>query len=530
MITLQQVSYYHPDKDILFSEVNFSVNRQEKVGLIGNNGCGKSTLLKIITGDSQIVEGARSVQSIPYYVPQVYGQFDHLTIAQVLGVDLKVNALKQILAGSPAVEHFDVLENDWSVEERCYAAMETWGLSGFKLEDKLANLSGGQKTKVFLSGIAVHQPDLVLMDEPTNHLDGPARSQLLDVVTHTAMTLVVVTHDRTILNALPKICELTPSGIRTYGGNYEFYVEQKQIERSALDNDILSKEKMLREYREKERETLERKQKLDARGKRKQAQAGLPKIVMNTLRNAAEASTAKIRRVHADRVNGVARGLQELRNAIPDIDKMKFDFDNPSLHKGKILIKAADINFSYGEHPMWAVGLRFQISSGERLAICGNNGAGKTTLIRMLLGDLVPSTGEILTAEYSSVYIDQDYSLIENSVSVFEQARAFNPQLPEHEVGTRLNRFLFPRVEWSKPCSVLSGGERMRLALCCLTICTKAPDLVFLDEPTNNLDIQNVEILTKALNKYKGTLVVISHDELFLQRIEISRRINLSGI
>ncbi len=172
--------------------------------------------------------------------------------------------------------------------------------------------------------------------------------------------------------------------------------------------------------------------------------------------------------------------------------------------------------------------MSFQITSGERIALKGMNGSGKTTLIKLILGSIEPQTGNVYRADNRSVYIDQDYSLIENELSIYAQAQKFNTfALQEHEVKTRLNRFLFTKDVWEKPCIALSGGERMRLALCCLTIGNQAPDLIVLDEPTNNLDIQNIKILTNAVNDYQGTLIVVSHDETFLEQINIKRMIQL---
>jgi len=172
--------------------------------------------------------------------------------------------------------------------------------------------------------------------------------------------------------------------------------------------------------------------------------------------------------------------------------------------------------------------LNFQITSGERIALKGNNGSGKTTLIKLILGNLEPTNGKMYRAANTAIFIDQDYSLLDNKLNVYEQVQQFNTfALEEHEVKIRLNRFLFTKENWDKPCFALSGGERMRLLLCCLTINSKSPELIILDEPTNNLDIQNVEILTAAINQYQGSLIVVSHDEIFLENINIERTIQL---
>jgi len=177
---------------------------------------------------------------------------------------------------------------------------------------------------------------------------------------------------------------------------------------------------------------------------------------------------------------------------------------------------------------LWQHDLDLEIISGERIALKGLNGSGKTTLIKIILGKLNVSKGRVYSAIDKAVYIDQDYSLIDKRITVYEQAQQFNSSaLQEHEVKIRLSGFLFTKEYWDKSCSGLSGGERMRLMLCCLTISNQAPDMIVLDEPTNNLDIQNIEILTAAVNEYKRTLIIVSHDEVFLEETGVTRVISI---
>jgi len=528
MFTLQDISYLHPNKDLLFENISLTVNLHEKVALIGNNGVGKSTLLRIIARDLQPSGGQLEFTSDAYYVPQHFGQYNDWTVAQALRIDDKLHALKEILEGRVTQSNLDTLNDDWTIEERCREALNHWQLQNIVLDQKMSSLSGGEKTKVLLAGISIHQPKLVLMDEPSNHLDKRGRALLYDFLRSSSFTLIVVSHDRKLLNALSTVCELRKTGVKIYGGNYDFYAAQKQIENNALNQDIHNREKALRKAKEKERESIERQQRLDSRGKKKQVKAGVARIMMNTLRNNAENSTSKIKSAHAEKTGGLAQELQDLRSVLPDIDKMKFLFDNSSLHKGKVLFKGTDINFAYNTRPLWEENLDIEIASGERIALHGENGSGKTTLIKIVLGDLTAGKGTVFKAEARAVYIDQDYSLIDNRLNVYEQAQTFNSAaLEEHEVKIRLNRFLFSKAEWDKSCSALSGGEKMRLMLCCITMANQSPDILVLDEPTNNLDIQNIEILTAAISAYEGTLLVISHDEYFLQQINISRNIQL---
>ncbi|WP_270087263.1 ABC-F family ATP-binding cassette domain-containing protein [Sphingobacterium sp. SYP-B4668] len=529
MLNLQHLTYIHADKSLLLDDISLHIHKHDKAALIGNNGSGKSTLLRLIAGKLQPNQGNIQIDGHLYYVPQHYGQFDNHTIAEALGVADKLQALHEILNGEVNESNYHILDDDWSLEERIQKALTYWQLDHIQLNQQMNQLSGGQKTKVFLAGIEIRQPDLILMDEPSNHLDATGRQLLYNFIRQTSCTLLIVSHDRVLLNLLTTTYELSPSGITTYGGDYDFYRGQKEIERQAFENDIKNKEKALRKAKDIERDTIERQQKLDSRGKKKQEKAGLPTIVMNTLRNSAERSTAKTKAVHQEKVGNISKELQQLRKDLPDADKMKLGFDKSSLHSGKVLVDAQEINFGYDKnHMLWKEPLTIKIFSGDRTSIKGGNGSGKTTLIRLLLNHLKPQIGHLYNAIQEAVYIDQDYSVIADGWSIYEQAQQFNTTaLQEHEVKIRLTRFLFDKDSWDKSCSALSGGEKMRLLLCCLTIRAKAPDVMILDEPTNNLDIQNIEILTSAIRDYQGTLLVVSHDWHFLEQIGIDSAIHL---
>jgi ATPase subunit of ABC transporter with duplicated ATPase domains len=269
MIILQNATYIHPNKDILFQDINLTIADQEKIALIGNNGSGKSTLLKVIAGQLQLNNGTVSCDSIPYYIPQLLDEYNDLTIAAALGISDKLIAFKEILLGNMTEHNLELLNDDWSIEDRCQNALSEWKLTDISLDHKIGELSGGQKTKVFLAGITIQEPQIILMDEPSNHLDHESRELLYQFIKDCRKTLLVVSHDRTLLNLIPEIAEMTKQGIVKYGGNYEFFAEQKELAMNALDHDVKSKEKELRKAREKEKEALERQNKLNARGKKK---------------------------------------------------------------------------------------------------------------------------------------------------------------------------------------------------------------------------------------------------------------------
>jgi ATPase subunit of ABC transporter with duplicated ATPase domains len=528
MILLQNISFGFPGGNLLFNHINLTIQSSAKSALVGSNGMGKSTLLKIIAGEIQPLNGNINIQGNIFYVPQMFGNYNHLTIAECLKIDKKLQALQKITNGEVDEIYFETLNDDWDIEERCQHALEHWGLHNFELHQKLEGLSGGQKTKVFLAGIQINHPDIIILDEPTNHLDSEGRKLLYDLIDKTNATVVIVSHDRTLLNLVDTIFELSNQGIAAYGGNYDFYAEQKEVEEEALHNDIHSKERALKKAKEKERETLERKQKLDARGKGKQEKSGVARIMMNTLRNNAEKNSSKLKGVHAEKISGISGDLRDLRSSLKNSDQMKVNFNDSNLHSGKILVAAEEVNFIYGKEKLWKKNISLEVRSGDRISVKGSNGSGKTTLIKLLLGNIEPSEGKINKTEFNSIYIDQEYSLIDHDSTLYDFVQTFNDSaMQESEVKTLLSRFLFWKDTWDKKCGMLSGGERLRLLLCGLSISNKAPDMIILDEPTNNLDLQNVEILTNSIKDYQGTLLVISHDEVFLEDIGVNSEVLL---
>ena len=187
-IHVQSITYMHPDKDVLFSNVSFTISKGQKVALIGNNGSGKSTLMRLITKELLPSEGQIICPDIPYSIPQHFGQFNHLTVAGALGIERKLYALHAILQGDASIEHFTALADDWEIEEKAVAALNEWGLVGVPLSYPMHLLSGGEKTKVFLAGITIYSPAFILMDEPTNHLDDESRILLQQGYWLSAMT------------------------------------------------------------------------------------------------------------------------------------------------------------------------------------------------------------------------------------------------------------------------------------------------------------------------------------------------------
>ena len=557
------------DKKIIFSMVGvskaFQANKQvlkdiylsffygAKIGIIGLNGSGKSTLLKIIAGLEKSYQG--EVVFSPGYSVGYLAQEPHLdndkTVKEVVmeGVQNVVDTLAEYEEinnkfGLPEyyedpekmdalfarqAELQDIIDSTdaWNLDSKLERAMDALRCPP---EDQLVkNLSGGERRRVALCRLLLQKPDILLLDEPTNHLDDVSRGKLYRFITSTSSGMLVVSHDRILLNLLSSTYELTSKGVIYYAGNYDFYKEQKELAVQALQARLEENGKQLQKARRQAREVMERQQKHDGRGKKQNIKSGVGKMAMNTFKDQAEKSSVRLNNVHTDKIHSLAKSVTDIRSELPDMKTMRLDFNSSSLHIGKVLVTAKNLNYAYQSEELWKSPLSFVIQSGDRIHLKGANGSGKTTLLKLLTGTLSPTAGELTRMDgLTCVYLDQEYSIIHDDLSVFEQLFSFNNKLYDHELKTILNRFLFPVSGWDKKCSCLSGGEKMRLSLCCLMVSAQTPDLFIVDEPTNNIDIMNMEILTDTLKEYRGTLLVVSHDACFVQQINIEKTITLN--
>ena len=527
-IIVSDISYHYFNQKALFEHISFSVLSNRKVSLIGNNGTGKSTLLKLLAEEFIPSSGSVQCSSQAYYIPQQIGIIRQ-SISQALSVSEKINALHSIYSGSTEQIHYDQLADDWDIESRCRLALDFWGLMNVDLNISVDLLSGGEKSKVFLAGLLIHKPDIILLDEPTNHLDQTSRQKFYDYIFDCKATVVIVSHDITLLNQLDSTYELSPKGIRLYGGNYAFYKEQKNIEEEALEQQINSEEKQLRAARKKAQEMKEKQNRRIKQGEN--SSSGTPRIVLGMLQERGENTRAKLNEKHSTIITDSQQKLTELRQKQQANVELKIDIKDAQLHNGKLLFAAINTNFGYTKDKLiWKDLLNIEVRSGERIRITGDNGTGKTTFLRLLIGELPPSKGEIKRVDFSYVYLDQLYSQVHKNITVLDFAHEHNSNnLLDHEIKLRLNRTLFPQDTWDKNCLALSGGERMRLYLCCLMISNQIPDIFILDEPTNNLDLSSLSILTNTVKAYEGTILVISHDQNFIDEIGITKVIELKN-
>ncbi|NCD72503.1 ABC-F family ATP-binding cassette domain-containing protein [Mucilaginibacter agri] len=526
-IKIGALSYQHPNKERLFEQITFTLGKGEKAALVGDNGVGKSTLLQLIVGTLQPSAGNIFTSSAPWYVPQHLGQYNYFTVATALRVDKKLAALNAITQGCTEQQYFNDLADDWEIEDKIYAGLSKWNLGHLTPMQSMGELSGGEKTKVFLAGIEIHAPEIILLDEPSNHLDLTGRKQLYEMILNNRATLLAISHDRTLLNLLPETLELSPFGLEAYGGNFDFYREEKEGKINALQNELHEQSKTLKLTQQKARDVAEKRRKIESRGQAKGKSGSLPRIIAGGLKSKAEGTTAKALDAQDEKLNNINENIRNIRGQIQGYQVLKIDIGSSALHRGKILVDAEDLTYNFGGGPLWEP-LTFQIRSGDRLQIKGDNGVGKTTLLKLISGQLTTSVDRIKRGDFTYLYLDQDYTLVSPDLTVFEQIQHYNSRnLQEHELKSLLIYSQFERQDWDKKAAVLSGGEKMKLSLCCLAVSNHTPDMLILDEPTNNLDMRSLDVLTATTRDFNGTLLVISHDEYFINDIGINKSIEI---
>jgi ATPase subunit of ABC transporter with duplicated ATPase domains len=524
------LSYALPDGTPLLSDLTFHL-APGRTGLVGRNGVGKTTLLDLLAG-VRAPSGGRVLRTGRVaYLPQSAALPEGASVADALGVAGPWAAHERIGRGEGTLVDFDRVVACWDLPDRVAAALARTGLSDLPPERPLATLSGGEAMRVRLAALLLQDPDTLILDEPTNHLDAEARQSVYDLVAAWPRHLLVVSHDRGLLERVDRIAELTPAGLRLYGGGFTFYQEQRRTEAEAAHRAAAEAEKQLREAERAAREARERQARRAASGLKRGRRTGVGKMAAGNLKRDAENTAGRLGGRHERIVEQAQDRAAEAQALRPEDRAIRVDLAAGAIPAGKRILEASGVRYHYPgtEADVWPEPLSFRVLGGERVALLGPNGSGKTTLVDLLRGLLVPTSGALYVGTRRLTVLDQRVALLDDEASLLENLRRAAPARPEHEVRVLLGRFLFEGEAVFKRAGVLSGGERLRAGLLCALVADQAPDLLVLDEPTNNLDLASLEEVASALRGYRGTLLVISHDRAFRKDIGIEREIALQA-
>jgi ATPase subunit of ABC transporter with duplicated ATPase domains len=503
-----------PDGDVVFDGLSF-VAGPVRSGLVGRNGTGKSTLLGLAAGRLQPQQGSIRYTGRLGYLPQDLTLDTDLAVDEALGIAATRRALAAIENGDASVANFAAVGDDWDVEERAVATLGRLGLDRIGLERRVGELSGGETILIGLAAELLKRPDVLLLDEPTNNLDLSARRRLYDAVEAFRGALLIVSHDRELLDRVDQIGDLRRGELTWYGGNLSAYEEALAVEQQAAQRMVRSAEA---DVRRQKRELIEAREKIDrrrAQGQRAQDSGGIPKIVAGGLKRAAQVSAGKHRNLHIDRLETAQGALAEAEALVHDDDAIRIDLPDTAVPAGRVVLKLDGFGIRTGQS------CDLEIRGPERIALVGANGAGKSTLLHAIADQDQPLVGWRL--------LPQRLDLLRDELTIAENLAVFAPQADNNLRRARLARFLFRGRDADQLVSTLSGGERFRATLAALLLAEPPPQLLMLDEPTNNLDLASVDQLRDALASYRGSLLVASHDVPFLRSIGITRWIQLDG-
>ncbi|QWB21877.1 MULTISPECIES: ABC-F family ATP-binding cassette domain-containing protein [Streptomyces] len=520
-ITAASLSFTWPDGSVVFEGLDAAFG-PGRTGLVGVNGSGKSTLLKLIAGELAPADGAVRVAGEVGYLPQNVTLDTTLRVDQALGIAAQRAALHAIEAGDVAEAHFETLGDDWDVEERALATLGELGLGHVELDRTIGEVSGGESVLLRLAALLLRRPDVLLLDEPTNNLDLYARRRLYASVQSWPGVMVVVSHDRELLDLVDQIADLRSGEITWYGGNFSDYEEALAVEQEAAERMVRVAES---DFRKQKRELADAQVKLARRkryGQKMFEQKREPKIVMGARKRAAQESAGKHRIMHEEKLAEARERLDEAVEAVRDDDEIRVDLPYTAVPPGRTVLTLQDLGLRYGAR----VEGGFELRGPERVALIGRNGSGKTTLLRTITGELDPEAGDVRT-HVPLRFLPQRLDVLDGELTVAENVARFAPDATNNRIRARLARFLFRGARADQKAATLSGGERFRAALAALMLAEPAPQLLMLDEPTNNLDMASVRQLTTALDSYEGALIVASHDLPFLESIGITRWLRL---
>lgn len=515
-LSLSDLTFTWPDGEPVFSGLSF-VFPSGRIGLVGLNGSGKSTLLRLIAGRLTPDAGSVHASGEIGYLRQDITLDPNVRVDDILDIgDLRI-ALHRIESGEGTEKDFAVAEGNWDIEERAISTLHRLGLERVvpdieALGRTVGTLSGGETVLLGLTATLLKNPQVLLLDEPTNNLDRLARARVHAAVQQFPGTVVVVSHDRELLNSMESTVELRRGNLRTFGGNYSLYQEATTAEQ---ENALAAVRDAKTDLAKQNRELIEARTKLDRRkryGQKIQDEKRLPPILAQTRKRKAEVSAGKLSVNHIGKVDDAKSALADAEKLLRDDREIRLDLPDTQVHPGQQVVTLEGVVLRSGQI------VSLHVTGPERIAIVGPNGIGKTTLLDAMVEKkpLVPCRA-----------LRQRLDVFDENLSVADNVALAAPHATSEEIRGQLARFLFRGTDSDVTASALSGGERLRAALATILLAQPAPKLLILDEPTNNLDLPSLAHLTQALHDFRGALVVVSHDLPFLREINITRWIRM---
>ncbi|UPG94351.1 ABC-F family ATP-binding cassette domain-containing protein [Luteibacter aegosomatissinici] len=522
LLTLDGVSFVLPDGRTLFHDLHETLDARP-TGLVGGNGVGKSVLARVCAG--QLPPGSGRCErgvSVHYLAQQA--DVGGGTVASLAGLDRILASLDRIESGGVEQTDFDAVGDAWDMRSRLAEALDDANLGNLDAHTPTAQLSGGEAMRVALLGARLSGAGYLILDEPTNHLDGPNRTALMAWLASWQGGLLVISHDRALLGTMERTLELSPAGLRSFGGGYHFYADQIAREREAACRELANARAERRRGEEALREQAERQARRSARGDREGKTANFAPILLGRRKEKSEATTARLRGQAEETRERVGQRVASAVAAGGRGADVVLRAPGASTAQGRVA-RLADVVLPWGPPHLRQIDVT--ISGAQRIGIVGPNGSGKSTLLKVLAGEIAPASG---TADVFVPFarLDQRLTQLDPERNVLSQLMDAAPGIPEGELRSRLALLGLDTATITTPASRLSGGERLKSALALALLATPPAQLLLLDEPTNHLDLASTTAVEAMLREYSGALLIISHDVHFLNAVNLSLSLEAS--
>jgi len=519
-LALEGVSHQLADGRILFEDLHERFDARP-TALVGRNGVGKSVLAGILAGTIAPTRGRCLRSGRVHFLPQQAGPAPGATVAGLAGVHEPLAALRRIEAGSSDPEDFALVGERWDLRARLEAALHAQGLQGLDPDTPATRLSGGEAMRVALAGAWLSDADFLVLDEPGNHLDRGARLRLLQQLRQWPRGLLVVSHDRALLREMARVVELVPTGLRSHGGGFAEYLEQRKLADDAARRELEHARAARARQRREAALQLEREQRRQARGERRRSEANQAAILLDRQQQRSERSAARRALVRGQLAAQADQRVREAAARITDAAPVAMSAPLPAAAAQR---RVAVLDAVLPPYPPGMAPLSLVILGTQRIGVVGDNGSGKSTLLRILAGKVAPAQGQC-RVHGSVALLDQDLAALPARATALQALRQAAPGVGEGVLRTRLALLGLDAARIATPAAALSGGERLKAALACVLYAAHPPQLLLLDEPDNHLDLASKEALEQVLREYPGALAVVSHDEDFLGRLGLDTRL-----
>lgn len=516
---LHQVTCQFPTGDTLFGPLSLTLE-PSLCALVGRNGSGKTRLLRLLAGLDEPATGHIERFGSHAWVAQQHVISSQTTLAELLGYDAIFSARKRIDSGDYQPDDLALLDGHWDIAERLSEAFINATLPPFEPDKPAIELSGGERIRALLCGAFTAGADFLLLDEPTNHLDRQGRAWFYDQLSRYQGGVLVASHDRELLEQVPRILELSASGLRSYGGNYADYQAQRDAEqqaaRAALEH-AATERKRTRARMQKEHDDSQRR---SAKTLRTVDTLNIASFERVKYKGAAKERIGSWKKQHSEQNEALNAAVKKARERVEDDNPVMFTLPGSQIPEGKQVLVLEDLVLQHVPVPP----LNWRMDGPMRVALKGPNGCGKSTLLKTLLGEMAPRSGSCKVS-VSCAYLDQHLSRFDLSQSVMTHLNLSHTPLEEGVLRTRLAQLQLGADKVMLPLATLSGGERLKAALACVLWRAEATQLLLLDEPTNHLDLASVQAIEAALAGFPGALLVVSHDEAFLSGLTLTHEL-----